>query len=557
MILKGLKKYSFADWILPVALLAVGGFHEYISCGLSVAMCVYLLLRLGKQRQLRIRRDFLTSGVVALCLGYGLTCIWGIDRGMSFVGLLKILPVFLYTLCLQQNEDAHTGLELLPWVAVIMAAVAAVGMQFSAGERLFSVAGRLAGFFQYPNTFAILLLVCELLVLKKPGKKLPDYILLVLLAAAFFYTGSRTAFVVAILANIGMLLALTKKRARLISLAVLGAVLGAGLLLALIPGSVLNRYLNISLTESTFVGRLLYWQDGLKLLMKHPFGMGYMGYYYTQQSVQTGVYSVMYLHNDLFQLVLDVGLIPAGIFFAALIKWFVSKQTAWADRIIVGALCLHSFFDFNLQFVGMFCLLIALLSPRTYEKQLTVKPKAALKLALGVTAVVSLYFGAALMLAHQGQYALADQLYPGNTRNKLNILQQTQDLEEANALAEDILKQNTHYYAPYSIRAKYCYSQGDFGAVMENARAAIQRNPFDHREYEAYCQMLLIGVELYQKAGDTASAEICRQELLAMVEQLSQNGERLSALGKMINDQPVLELSYELQTEIAKLGGGK
>lgn len=550
-----LKKYSFADWILPVALLAVGGFHEYISCGLSVAMCIYLLVRLLQKKELRIRRDFLTSGVVALCLGYALTCLWGIDRGMAFVGLLKFLPVFLYTICLQQNGEAHKGLELLPWVAVVMAAVSAVGMQFPAGERLFAVAGRLAGFFQYPNTFAIFLLVCELLILKKSGKKPVDYILLVLLVAAFFYTGSRTAFVVAILANIGMLLVLTQKKARIISLAVLAGVFVAGLLLAMIPGSVFNRYLNISLTESTFVGRLLYWQDGLKLLVKYPFGMGYMGYYYDQLSVQTGVYSVMYLHNDLFQLVLDTGWIPAGIFLAALVSWFVKKDIPGADKIIVGALCLHSFFDFNLQFAGMFFLLIALVSPNTYDKHLVVKPKMLLKIALAVTAAVSLYMGSALMLAHQGERELADTLYPGNTQNKLAMLQQETDLERANTLAEEILKQNTRFYAPYSVRAKYSYSKGEFNAVIENARAALERNPFGHQGYEDYCRMLLKGMELYKKAGDATSAEICRQELLSVAEQLARNGDRLSALGKKINDQPVLELPRDLQTEIAKLGG--
>ena len=341
----------------------------------------------------------------------------------------------------------------------------------------------------------------------------------------------------------------------IISLAVLAGVFVTGLLLALIPGSVFNRYLNISLTESTFVGRLLYWQDGLKLLVKYPFGMGYMGYYYDQLSVQTGVYSVMYLHNDLFQLVLDTGWIPAGIFLAALVSWFVKKDIPGADKIIVGALCLHSFFDFNLQFAGMFFLLIALVSPNTYDKHLVVKPKMLLKIALAVTAAVSLYMGSALMLAHQGERELADTLYPGNTQNKLAMLQQETDLEKANTLAEEILKQNTRFYAPYSVRAKYSYSKGEFNAVIENARAALERNPFGHQGYEDYCRMLLKGMELYKKAGDATSAEICRKELLSVAEQLARNGDRLSALGKRINDQPVLELPRDLQTEIAKLGG--
>lgn len=555
MCLKSIKKLQFTPWILAAALVLVGSFHEYIACALSVAMSIYLLIRLLRKKQLRVRKDFLTSAVVALCLGYGLTCLWGIDRGMSFVGFLKFLPLLLYLFCLQQEEETHRGLTMLPWLGAATAVISAIGMQLPALESQFSVAGRLAGFFQYPNTFAIFLLVCELLILKKPGKKLWDYLLLLVLVAGFLYTGSRTALVVALLANVGMLLSMTKKKVRIISLAALVGVCLVLLALAANPQSVLHRYLTISLTESTFVGRLLYWADALPLLLKYPFGMGYMGYYYVQQSIQTGVYSVVYIHNDFLQLLLDVGIIPTGLFVAALVRWFLKKTIPAADKIIVGAVCLHSFFDFNLQFTGMFLVLLLLLSQDTADKHLVVKPKLLLKTGFVAVAVVSLYIGAALMLAHLGSRELADTLYPGNTQNKLSILSEIQDLETANALAEEILEQNTHFYAPYSIKAKYCYSQGDFGAVIRNERAALERNPFDHTEYESYCKMLITGIDLYQKAGDTSSAAICKQELLAVAEQFAANGDRLSALGKMIDDQPVLELSQELQEAISKLGG--
>ncbi len=555
MLLKKQTGFRFADGILLASLFLVGGFHEYISCALSAVMSVWLLYRIVRQKQMYIRKDLLTSAVVAVCLGYGLTCLWGIDRGMAFVGFLKFLPLLLYLFCLQQ-EGTGDACQVLPYFGAALAVISAIGMQFDPVKSLFSVAGRLAGTFQYPNTFAVFLLVCELLLLHKPGKKLWDYGVLLVLIAGFLYTGSRTAFVVAILANVAMLLSMTQKKVRLISLAAMGGVCLICLLLALDPESVLRRYLTISLTESTFVGRLLYWVDALPLLLKHPFGMGYMGYYYAQQSIQTGVYSVAYIHNDFLQLVLDIGLIPAGLFIAAIVIWFFKKQIPVADKIIVGAVCLHSLFDFNLQFVGMFFLLLLLLSREQTDQVLTVKPRLPLKISFGAAALLSLYIGSALMMAHLGSRELSDTLYPYNTQNKLAILEQTEDLEEANALAEDILVQNTYFYAPYSIKAKYCYSQGDFGAVISNQRAALERNPFGHGEYEAYCKMLLTGIELYEKAGDRQSAEICRKELLAVREQLAANRERLSPLGKMIDDQPVLELSRELQQSIGKLEGG-
>lgn len=54
----------------------------------------------------------------------------------------------------------------------------------------------------------------------------------------------------------------------------------------------LERFYVFSIKESTFVGRLLYYYDALPVIRKNPFGLGYMGYYYIQQSIQTGVYFV-------------------------------------------------------------------------------------------------------------------------------------------------------------------------------------------------------------------------------------------------------------------------
>ena len=134
------------------------------------------------------------------------------------------------------------------------------------------------------------------------------------------------------------------------------------------------------------------------------------------------------------------------------------------------------------------------------------------------------------------------------------MLEQTEDLETAKILADEILEQNTYFYAPYSIQAKYYYSQGDFGVMIENGRAALERNPFAHEEYEIYCKMLITGIDLYTKAGDIQSAKVCEQELLAAAAQFSKNAGRMSTLGKMIDDQPVLTLSPEVQEYIRKLG---
>ena len=549
---KNAKRFRFTDGILLLAILLVGGFHEYVSCILAAAMSVWLLIRLARQKKLSVQKDLLTCAMAAVSLGYGLTCLWGIDRGMALVGFLKFLPLLLYLLCLQQEDAPGRALEALPWFGVALAAISAVGMQFPKAEIWFAVDGRLSGTFQYPNTFAVFLLVCELLVLKKQGKKIWDYFLMLLLIVGMLYTGSRTAFLVAILANAVMLLAITRKKTRLIALIAMAVCL-VGLLVGLRTVPILQRYLRFSLTENSVVTRLLYWTDALKLLVKYPFGMGFMGYFYAQQQVQTGLYSVMYLHNDFLQLFLDVGLIPTGLFVAALGKWFFKKSIPLTDKIIVGAVCLHSFCDFDLQYIGIFMLLVLLLSGEKTDKRIVLKAQLPLKLSFGAVTLASLYLGVSLMASHLINPRIADKLYPYDTRNKLSILEQETRVTEANEIADSILKQNTHFYAPYNIKAKYYYTKGQFGPMIENAKKALERNPFNHTAYQTYCEMLFTVIDLYQKIGDTQSVEICKQEILAMYRQFLANKDRLSKLGSMIREQPVLELPAELVTAIQAL----
>lgn len=553
---KKIQKSDMTDVITMLALVMVGSFHEYISCLLSVVLCVSLLIRIWKAKTFVFKQDILSISVILIPLGYGLSCFWAVDRGMAFIGFLKFLPLLLFMLLLWQESGKKRVLQLLPYLGAAMAVISAIGMQIPSLTKWFGVAGRLAGFFQYPNTFAVFLLVCELLLLKKQPKHWYDYVTLILLVAGLLYTGSRTVFVLFIVLTFAMLLTLFPKKGKVVLLAgAAGAVLLVGIL-ALAGNPVIRRYLTISLTESTFVGRILYYVDALPLLLKHPFGMGYMGYYYIQGSVQSGVYSVAYIHNDFLQLLLDIGWIPGLTFLGAIVSYFVQKKIPLADKLVVAALCLHSLFDFNLQMIGMFFVLLLLLD-RPDAKSQTVKVKPLGKAALVCLTAVSLYMGAALLLSHLGHWQVADQLYAYNTRNTLSMLEQETDIEKANTLADRILSYNKQYFAPYSIKAKYSYSKGDFTSVIQNKQAVFERNPFEYREYEEYCQMLLTGIDLYRKAGDTKSAQFCLQQLLQTQNMLSANAGRLSTLGKMIDDQPVTELSAELQQQIQKMGGSK
>ncbi len=551
------EHFSFADIVLIVAVLLVGSFNEFAGCILSVILTVYLFLKLKKEKRLSIKVNLLSVSIALICVMYGVTILWAVDRGMAFVGFLKFLPLLLYLIAIWQSKDLNFE-TILPYFSAAMVLISTAGMHIPFTSQFFSVAGRLAGFFQYPNTLALFLLVSEIILLSKEKFKIYDFVCLAVLIFGLLYTGSRTVFVIAIAVNIVTLIykfrKSFKKKVVLLSIAVFAAVaIAVVLVIFLLSPDVLKRYLSISFTESTFVGRILYWVDSLPLLLKYPFGMGYLGYNYIQGTVQTGWYTVRYAHNDFLQLALDVGIIPAIIFVAAIIKTVFKKGFSFYKKAAVLSLCAHSFFDFDLQFLSVFFLLILLLD-HSDGKTITVrKNRSAINCILGVLCVVSIYMGVHLSLAYFEANDIADKIYPFNTDVKIAMLESEKDLSRANEICDRILAQNTVTPIPYSVKAKYYYSVGDFNSLISAKRAVFERNPFKYYEYEEYCQMLINGIALYQKSGDTQSVEYCQQELVNVKKALAANIFKLSELGKKIDMQPTSQLPDEILYYISEI----
>ncbi len=545
-------KISAADIILLLSVLLVGGFNEYIACLLSAAITIVLTLKLIKNKGLKLRMGLMSGAVALICLMYGISALYAVDSGTAIIGFFKFAPVLLYMLLLWQTEGENV-LRLLPFFGAVTVVISLVGMHISPTEQFFSVAGRLAGFFQYPNTFALFLLVCELLLLQKERLKIHHFICLAVLIVGLLYTGSRTVFIFALLSNIILLIYKFKNRIKLKYLFIaVGIVAVAVALLFIFNPDLLGRYLSISLGESTFVGRLLYWMDSLPLLFKYPFGMGYLGYNFVQTGIQTGVYTVRYVHNDFLQLFLDVGWIPALLLVAALVKFFLNKNISFPKKTVVATICAHTFFDFNFQFLSILFVLL-LLTKEEQGREVSVSKIAGTNAALILFFLANIWIGTHLALSYFGLNHTAELLYPFNTENKTALLEKETDLSAANEIADSILAQNSCSYIPYSVKAKYAYSQGDFTALIENKRKAIELNPFGYEEYTEYCYMLINGIYLYEGKGDEQSIEYCKKELISVRNRLAHTADLQSELGKKIVDQPTTTLPEELDKYIEKL----
>lgn len=553
------KKNTFAlalTGILYASLLLAGAFYEWTSCAVSLSLIVWIFLRLKAGKELSFRINLTLVSCVLISVAYAVTAFWAVDSGMAFVGFLKFLPVPLLLICIYSEKGAVLLIRrTLPLFAAATVVITSLLMQISAISQYFSVAGRLSGTFQYPNAFALFVLVAELIAFDLPVNKYVKAAVFAVLIFGLLYTGSRAVLVLAVIANIAVILCKIKasKKAAVISLAALALAAGIAAVLAFAGVSPFDRILHINFGASTFVGRLLYFKDALPVMIKNPFGYGYLGYFYSQTAFQTGIYSVKYVHNDILQFCLDIGWIPAAVFVAAIVRTLFAKGVGSITRIILSVMFLHCLFDFDLQFVAVF-MLLAIFMNREYGKTVTISSgNLAFDVDSAALALLSLYFTVALGLSSFGQLKAANVMYRLNTDNQIKMLSSAEYDSDAEDIAGSIIGRNEFVYVAYSKLARVAYKQGDFGTVIKYKNLVFEYAPLVYEEYEEYMYMLINGVTLYNEAGNDVSSGICKKQILSTKEKYEANLSKISDLGMKIKDKPVTEFPDDIEDYIKKL----
>ena len=533
-----------------------GGFYEAVSCVFAIFLAGYLLYSAGRTGGLTLRVNLTWIAVLVLTLMYGISAVWAVDHGMAVFGFAKFLPLSLFALVLMQEKAEARAklLDMVPISGCLMTALSFVLSRIPALEKYFLVNGRLAGFFQYPNAFALFLIAGVVILAGKDTwskMQLSGYVILLIGIAL---TGSRTAFVILLITMLGVSIFHKNRRIRVALLLLLAVMVAVTGLYAVLTGNVSNvgRYLTSSFHASTFLGRLLYFKDALPVILKHPFGLGYMGYYYLQGSFQTGVYSVMNIHNEFLQVLLDIGWVPAVLIAAAVVKSFMKKETGLTGRTLLFAICGHSMFDFDLQFIVIGFVLLLAMDLETGKVWKNCK-KMWLRIAAGILIVVNCWLGIASGLYRTGNLKAAVTVYPGCTGAWLGMLSKAEDTEEMGELADKILFWNQSVSLAHSAKARLAYAEGDFEAMIEYKRKAIALARYELEEYLDYFDMLYTGIRLYAEAGDENSALYCRKKLLEIPDMLKEVLEGTDALAFRIHDKPELELPEEYKKAIESL----
>ncbi len=535
---------------------AAGLFNEFLCCFAAALLLIYLTVEIFRRESFTFYLNTAFFAVCSIVLLYFLSSLWAVDSGEAFIGGLKFLPLFLTMLIVMGKEkNPLEYLDVIPFIAVSMTVISTVLSFIPVVEDYVEIAGRLCGFFQYSNTFALFLLIALIITATKEKHGIQDLVFFGIYVFGILYSGSRTVFILLAVTVLALVVFSKNKKLKISVIAVTLAVLGVGAVVALVTDNFysIGRFLTVSLKESTFVGRLLYYSDALPVILKHPLGLGFKGYYYMQGSFQTGLYSVMNVHNDFLQILLDIGWLPFALLVGAIIKSFLKKGSSLRKRLLLFVICAHSFFDFDLQYVSMFIILIMSLELKEgREVEFSVKKPVFAPVTLALT-LLSLYFGVALAFSYFGKTEIVNKLYPSYTSNSIMLLIESESPSEMEKIADRIISGNEYVSVAYSAKARVAFSKGDIISMINYKEKAIERAVLSYDEYLDYCSMLIHAYSLYSEANDAESAQVCAQKIITLRKRLNENGEKLSTLGKQITDQPTIQFPDDVNEYIDEL----
>lgn len=467
-------------------------------------------------------------------------------KGDIVWGLFKLLAIAAFALLAMQYEEAERDVcySWLPYTAAAMVLMSA--LLFMTPARSFVFEGRrLAGLFQYCNSFALYLLLALIVHLERyknaPSCRLKDMnCKQVITCLCFFvclfgiaWTGSRVTLVMTVACLIYY--SFKNKIHRKVMLTVIAGLVGILLAVGFLTAgqSAFGRLVTISTGSSTLLGRLLYVRDALPLLVKKPLGLGFLGYSHIVPQIQTGVYTLRYVHNEYLQAALDYGDI-GGIAFLLLLLFGIVRQRGW-KQIVLLAFAFHIIFDFDLQFLSL-CFFLCLALPLDEGRKFSFEGNRTMGFRLGSIAAICLaaYFSLFGFMFRLGRDDFADQIYPVSSEARAGVMLGTTDKDTAVTYAKKVLAMNPYAYQAYDVLSTAAGMDGNASKQLSYEWESVQLAIYHPAILQAFGQML-DEAETSGNAGLAEEAKMYREKLDTLIEKTK---ERTSPLAYRLNDKP-------------------
>ena len=533
--------------ICALCLCLWGGIYDFTIAIYGCIFCIGIITVVRKKDRLSIPVNITSAGLIIILICSIISSVAARDHGIAVIGILRIVVfiVFWILWCniAEQKRDIIWNVlpELLAGITLVSIVLYFIPQL---REYLYS-AKRLGGVLQYSNTFALLLLASFICLMYREKKSKSAYVVGSILILGIILCGSRTVFVLLI----GVILFFIVKKK--LSLKYFGIVISGLVILLFILQLLMKldiqRLLKITLNSSTLNGRVLYWFDGIRVLMKNPLGLGYMGYYFKQPQFQTGNYATKYVHNDFLQMGLDNGIIAMIAFIVIVGYCIVSKRTNDRNRLILIMLSVHAFMDFDLQYGFMFCLLLMTMDTGS-DNNLKLKKKCAY-IIHGALLMIGLYFVVALGFEYTGNMKAALGLYPLNTF----ALQDQLNTEASKEKAEQLIKNNGMLPSAYESLIGIEVDDWEYTEAVTQIDEMLNCAGYDSFYYNQAAFYYSKCLDEAVRSEDMETTKRILNKIKGLPQLIEEREFKASKFAYRINDKPKIELTADIQNYIEKM----
>jgi len=541
----------------PLALLLLimvplyGGYYNAFAFAAGAVLACIMLATV-----FRTQTILLPVGPEAWCL-YGiaacmfLTVPFAISPGMAFMGGLRavVWVLFFLVAATYSPQERRDILDAAAYEGAVLAFLSILDFLYGGMHGAENLNGRIDGFFQYANTWALYLLCCLILLFLRETRRIADWIAISVLLCGIFLTGSRGSMLVLfILALAHGIWQIIRRRRVLPMLVTAGVFVLIGGVAALLSGGMVFKRLGaITLSSSTLNGRFLYWLDGLRMLLSHPLGVGRGGYLYLQAAEQTGIYTTLYVHNEYLQSALDGGIVCGVLTVGLAVALLLRRGAGPRERAVCFAACAHAFMDFDFQFTAV-VLLVLLCGTGGRARAFRVSKRVPAAILCGGLALIFSYFSVAYYLDLMQKPIAAYTMYPADLTLAENRLQNFPSVEEAEPLADKILQTTDLSMIAWDCKYTAAVQRGDWPAMVESKYRYLKLSRYRGEVYEDILDLL-----------EQACLKCSPEELSKYLDtarkvqgQLKEVTEHSSPLAYRITDEP-LAFAAEIQERLQKI----
>lgn len=519
--------------------------------------CIFLISILIislKSKKLKIEINNAIICSIVLLVSSILTLIWGIDKTDSKIGIMRFLSLVIFIILIMQfsEEKRERIIQVIPYSGLFILFLSLIiGLIPNIKNIVYSTSGRLTGFFDYANTFALYLLIGMIIFNEKNEFKYSAIINFIFIIGIII-TGSRTTFILSLIYIIYSLFTKKTEYKKINIIIYLGTFI-AGLLI-LITQNIGNftRIFSISINSGTLLERIIYWKDGLKLLKSNLFGYGYMGYFYKIPEAQTAMYTTKFIHNEYLQMALDIGIIPALIFLGFLIKNLFSKENSRRNKMIIITIMLHMFIDFDLQFMMIFYILLLCFDSKSY-KEFEIDTNITLCALLIMEIILYGYWGIATFMHHIKKDEISQKMLNNYTESNVEFLSSLQDINKAYDIANKIEYNNKYIPLVYNVKALYYMKKEDIENTVKNEKKQIELSKYDEKVYEEYVMILSKILDSYAKNTDDTNVIKCINYIIEVEEMVKNTNSNMDKLVYKIRKNPEIKLNENILKYIKEM----